>query len=317
MSSESVRGRVPVNIVMRTRNRPLLLERALDDVLRQTSDRWTLTVVNDGGDPAAVDDLVAERRERFAGRVDVLHNARSRGMEAASNQAVRHVESDFVAVHDDDDTWAPDFLAAAVTALEDDDARGAVAVRTEIVWEEVVGARVVERGREVFLPERRDVTLTDLLRFNSCVPISMLYRRERLVEIGLFDESLTVTGDWEANVRLAARHPIGYLGDRTRAFWHQRRGSSGDLGNSVITLGDDHRRFDRQVRDRALRAWVQENGTGLPLYLTRFADDRFDEMRHRLDDTLARLDRIERMLRRWPFEMVKSGVRRVLPGRRR
>lgn len=316
MSSEPVRGRVPVNIVMRTRNRPLLLARALEDVLAQTSDAWTLTVINDGGDRAVVDDLVAERQDRFAGRVDVLHNPRSRGMEAASNQAVGHVESEFVAVHDDDDTWAPDFLAATTVALEDDLALGAVAVRTEIVWEEVFGARVVERAREIFLPARRDVTLTDLLRFNSCVPISMLYRRDRLTDIGLFDESLTVTGDWEANVRLAARYPIGYLGDATRAFWHQRRDSSGDLGNSVITLGDDHRRFDRHVRDRELRAWVQENGTGLPLYLTRFTDDRFDEMRERLDDTLARLDRIERMLRRWPFEMVKSAVRRILPGRR-
>ena len=74
-----------VGIIMRTKNRPLLLERALNDVLRQVFTDWTMVIVNDGGDPAPVDDLVRRYAEAFRGRVAVVHNRTSVGMEAASN----------------------------------------------------------------------------------------------------------------------------------------------------------------------------------------------------------------------------------------
>ncbi len=37
-----------VDIVMRTKDRPVFLARALDDVLAQTFTDWRLTIVNDG-----------------------------------------------------------------------------------------------------------------------------------------------------------------------------------------------------------------------------------------------------------------------------
>ncbi len=292
-----------VNIVMRTRNRPVLLSRALDDVLGQEYLGWVLTVVNDGGDRATVDDLV-ERRAGLRDRVRVIHNESSVGMEAASNQGVHAVESDFVAIHDDDDTWHPLFLSRTSEWLDDNPESPAVSARTEIVWEEITGRIVREVSRETFLPDRTQVTFFDLLRFNTCVPISLLYRRERLVQVGLFDETLSATGDWECNLRLAATGQLGFLRE-TLAFWHQRAGQSGDLGNSVIAAREAHRDLDRLVRDRALRAYVGDHGAGLPLYLTRFLDDRFDEMRERLD-------RIERAnATRFP-ERVIAAARRVL-----
>src|SRR3954469_6936057 len=134
--------RPAVAIVMRTRDRPVLLRRALADVCAQTHRGWRLVVVNDGGGAAEVDRLVAEQPE-MAGRVTVLHNGEPRGMEAASNQGVEASDSDYIAVHDDDDTWHPTFLARTAAHL---DATGdaAVAVRTEIVWERVEGEQVVE-----------------------------------------------------------------------------------------------------------------------------------------------------------------------------
>lgn len=300
-----------VNIVMRTRNRPQLLARALDDVLAQSSPSWSLTIVNDGGDPEPVDALVAERSDAFANRVLVLHNPNSRGMEAASNQGILARESLYVAVHDDDDTWHPAFLDTTARWLDEvaNASAPAVAVRTEIVWEEVRGTSVRELSRETFLPDRTQITLTDLIRFNACVPISMLYRRASLIEVGLFDESLPVAGDWECNLRLASTAQIGFLASLVLAYWHQRPGAVGDLGNSVVALREDHRAQDALVRDRALRNSVADDGLGLPLYLTRFLDDRFDEMRQRLDT-------LEQLARDRPFERMKRLVRAVLSPRR-
>jgi len=254
-----------VDIVMRTKDRSLLLARALDDVLGQTHRSWFLTVVNDGGDPDAVDALVAARSAAWDGRVRVIHHRESAGMEAAANAAIRASENPWIAIHDDDDTWDPRFLERTVAWLAEHPDAPAVGVRTEIVW------------------ELTQVTLAQLLRFNCCVPISLLYRRTALEAVGLFDEALAVVGDWECNVRLAVHGPLGFLADEPLAFWRQRPGLTGVLGNSVITQHDAHRRADREVRDRELRVAIQRDGTGIPLYLTRFLDDRFDELHRRLD----------------------------------
>ena len=284
-----------VNIVMRTKDRPGLLTRAIDDVLAQSYEDWTLTLVNDGGDSARVDSVVSSRADILGDRVEVIHNAHSRGMEAASNQAVRRGQAEFVAIHDDDDTWAPSFLAATVAHLQSHP-QSAVAVRTEIVWERISNDHVEEISREVFLPQLSSVTLFDLLRFNTCVPISLLIRRSALDAVGLFDESLPVTGDWECNLRLAAHGGIGFIDGVPLAYWHQRPASTGPLGNSVVDSAGLHRIMDRQVRDRALRGYVGEAGLGLPLYLTRFLDDRFDEVRDSLQSLSSRTNELERQL---------------------
>lgn len=293
-----------VNIVMRTKNRELLLARAVDDVLSQSFSDWSLTIVNDGGRPAAVDAIVAHRASALRGRARVLHNDVSLGMEAASNQGARSVSSEFVAVHDDDDSWGVDFLRTTVAWLGAASSAPAVAVRTAIIWEEVLGGRVSEISREIFLPELQQVTLFDLLRFNTCVPISLLYRRSALDDVGFFDESLGVGGDWECNLRLAAIGTIGFLPDVPLAYWHQRPTADGDMGNSVISLNDAHRRMDRLIRDRALRAHVDADGAGLALYLTRFIDDRFDEVRERLD-------RLESSVNGSPVRRLARRIRRV------
>ena len=150
----------------------------------------------------------------------MLHNEVSRGMEAASNQGVAAVEAEFVAVHDDDDTWHPAFLEHTVAHLRATD-DVAVAVRTEIVRERLDGDAVVEVGREVFEPDVHSFTLFDLLRANRAVPISLLYRRDLHEEIGPFREDLPVVGDWEFNLRLAqSGRPAGFLDGEPLAFWH-------------------------------------------------------------------------------------------------
>jgi glycosyltransferase involved in cell wall biosynthesis len=268
-----------VAVVMRTRDRPLLLQRALTDVCAQTSADWHLVVVDDGGDAVVVDEVVG-RHPGLRGRVTALHNPTPRGMEAASNQGVRASSSEFVAIHDDDDTWHPEFLERTVAHLR---ATGdvAVTVRTQIVWERVVGDRIEEEGREVFAADVHSFTLAELLRTNREVPISLLYRRSVHEEIGPFREDLPVVGDWEFNLRLAqSGHSVGFLDGEPLAFWHQRREAEGEMANSVIALAQQHRAADLLVRDEALRSYVRRNGVGGLLYLTGYVQTEIDHLHH-------------------------------------
>ena len=272
---------VPVAIVLRTRDRPVLLRRALADFCAQTFAGWRLVVIDDGGDPAEVEKLIAEQ-PGLAERATVVHNAVPRGRAVTWNQGLAAADSEYVAVHDDDDTWHPSFLARTVAHL---DATGgaAVAVRAAIVWEHVEGEEIVEREREVFMPHLRSITLFDLIRTNRIVPIALLYRRSVHDEIGPVREDLPVVEDWEFNLRLAAAHPIAFLDGEPLAFWHQRREAEGPLANSVIDLQSDHRAEDLKVREEALQEHAARFGLGGLLYYTKYFQTEFDHVHGRFE----------------------------------
>jgi glycosyltransferase involved in cell wall biosynthesis len=270
-----------VAIILRTRDRPVLLRRALADVCAQTFQDWQLVVVNDGGDAEEVERLLAEQKA-LADRTTVLHHPRSVGRPAAWNRGLQAADAEYVAVHDDDDTWHPTFLQRTVAHLEGT-AEVAVAARTEIVWERLDGDDVVEQGREPFFPDLPAVTLFDLIRTNRVVPIALLYRRSVHDEIGPVREDLPVVEDWEFNLRLAAAHPIALLDGPPLAFWHQRREAEGALANSVIELDGEHRAEDLKVRDEALREHVGRYGAGALLYVTSYFQREFDHVHGRFE----------------------------------
>ena len=269
-----------VAIIMRTKNRSLLLDRAVRDVVGQSFQDWTLVVVNDGGDPLEVDPVIDRHRQELAGRVHVLTHESSKGMEAASNAGIAASSSEFIAVHDDDDTWHPEFLQRTVEYLRSTQEAG-VGVRTEIVFERLVDGGVEEISREIFEPGIRAISLFDTLRSNRCVPISLLYRRSVHDAVGYFDETLDVVGDWEFLLRVLQHNSIGFIDGEPLAFWRQRRESTGDLGNSVIVADQAHHVFDRAVRERYLRSYVSETGLGGLLYLTRHQDGEIGHFHHR------------------------------------
>ncbi|MGR9051111.1 MAG: glycosyltransferase family 2 protein [Gammaproteobacteria bacterium] len=99
-----------VAIITRTKNRNILLRRAIESVLGQHFRNWLMVIVNDGGDAEAVDRLVAEYESQFRGRSKVIHNPNSLGMEAASNVGIKNSDSRYLVIHDDDDSWHPAFL---------------------------------------------------------------------------------------------------------------------------------------------------------------------------------------------------------------
>jgi glycosyltransferase involved in cell wall biosynthesis len=290
-----------VAIIMRTKDRPLLLERALDDVLAQTLADWRLVIVNDGGDPEPVRRLVEAREQRFRGRCRILSHRRSVGMEAASNRGLAASDSEFVVIHDDDDTWDPQFLQRAVAFLERPSCTDAgVMARTEIVYEQIDdrdGEKSVrETGRALFWAEQSSITLSELLSINRGVPICFLYRRSLHGLVGDFDESLPAVGDWEFNLRVASSASIGFLPGRPLAFWHQRPSALGADGNSMFAGKSLHEKHDLAVRERHLREWTDRNGIGLPLWMAREVQDLRGRLEQMQDGQQQLLEQNRRLL---------------------
>jgi glycosyltransferase involved in cell wall biosynthesis len=251
-----------VSIITRTKNRPLLLVRALASVGSQSFTDWEHLIVNDGGEPGPVDALVGDRA-----RTRVIHNPHSLGMEAASNVGLRTATGELVIIHDDDDSWEREFLEATVGYLDEhasDPFAAGVITHALKVQERIDGNQVVKLDVSPVNDWIETVTLYRLAANNPFPPISFLYRRAVLEEIGYYREDLPVCGDWEFNLRFAARYEIGVV-PRPLANYHQRVAlQDGIHANSVFFGGGlILRKWESRIRNDLLRRDLRDGKIGL------------------------------------------------------
>lgn len=293
-----------VAIIVRTKDRPLFLRRALENIAQQTFTDYTVAIVNDGGDPGTVDNILAETPGLT--HATAIHNPHSTGMEAASNTGIRATDSTYIAIHDDDDLWEPNFLAVTVAELERT-GEHMVTVRTDEYFE-----RITDTGLE-FIESRpfwgilNDITVQDLTRINRAVPISILHRRTLHDTLGYYREDLPVTGDWEFNLRVASRHPILFV-DQNLAHWSKRPDAQGADANSVHAGEILHSIYDGRVRAQAIREDLATSGNiGPYLFQAHLANQVDGSVGHNIDLTHrvlaelttinAKLDTIEQLTR--------------------
>lgn len=290
-----------VGIVVRTKDRAVFLRRALASITGQTHFDWECVIVNDGGDPAVVDSLVAGLSAADRAKIRTIHSEQSRGRWVSANAGVLATATPLVVLHDDDDTWEPAFLEQAVAYLDANPSQGGIVSRVEIIWERREGEVITEIGREQFQPQLTDPLYANQLLFNRFVPIAFVYRRSLHEEFGLYDEALPVIGDWVFTSKVLAAQSLEFLDGPPLANWHQRVGDNGADGNSVIAASGDHERYDRRIRDAALREYVRENGDGLVLYLTKYIDDRLTQSEQTIRDDMRRefLATTEGRMRNW------------------
>src|ERR1700733_9616391 len=95
-----------VSVIIPTLNRPKLLLRAIDSVLRQTHREIEIIVVVDRPDP----DTVSAVRSVDDPRLQLIVNPYSMTAAGARNAGADHATGEWIAFLDDDDEWLPNKL---------------------------------------------------------------------------------------------------------------------------------------------------------------------------------------------------------------
>jgi glycosyltransferase involved in cell wall biosynthesis len=276
-----------VAILTRTKDRPVTLARALLSVLSQTHADWHLYLVNDGGDPAVVERLVQSHETPFQGRLSLLHHPESLGMEAASNAALAMAQGDFIVVHDDDDTWHPDFLAATVSFLcrPENIAYAAVTTNCTVIHERIESGIIIEEQRSDNPFWQNQIDTARLLSRNSIPVNTLLVRKSAVDAIGPFNAALPVLGDWDFNLRILLVGDIATI-DRPLAYYHWRRsGEQGAYGNSVMAGSERHALYDVLYRNSLVRQLLQKEPSylGLMQVVMRHAEDQTAQLLRQID----------------------------------
>lgn len=277
-----------VGIIIRTRDRPVTLPRALASVKNQSFVDWQVAIVNDGGDREALEALVREHLPDASDRVRLVHHETSRGRWPAANAGVKALDCRYLVIHDDDDSWQPQFLARTVTELSGaDEGIGGVLTRIVEITEKIVDGKPVTRRRRPFRPGLQAITIGEMARRNQVSTIAFLYRRDLHDRVGMYDETLPVLGDWEFYLRVLRHYDIRLI-DEPLANYHKRHGASDDAyANTVIGGISQHYETDARIRNRLFRQDLEAGVVGIGTLATLgrrggTMDDLAQEMVRRL-----------------------------------
>jgi glycosyltransferase involved in cell wall biosynthesis len=246
-----------VAVITRTKNRPTMLRRAMLSVLAQTFKNWHHYIVNDGGNASTVSEAVREYEGRYDGRVTVIHNPASFTMEAASDVGILAGNEEYLTIHDDDDTWEPAFLDRTVSRLDplsEDPEYGGVVTQARVIVERMVGDDIKTISSHIF-NEYTHIGFADMLKRNWYPPICLVFRRIAMEQVGLYDTTLPVLGDWDFHLRLYRKFKVEVIPEPL-ANYHHRPGG-GDASNSVYKDAGSHQRYNVEYIDRIIKTELE------------------------------------------------------------
>ena len=174
-----------VTVVMAAHDEETYVERALRSVLHQSepADDYDVIVVDDGS--ADNTGLIASRFES----VLVLRNDRRLGLPASINRGIRAADSRFVVRVDADDYVHHDFIRVLRLFLELNPHMEAIAC-------------------DYMTVDEHEEHLAHVNALEEPIGCGIMFRKDRLIEIGLYDESFLMAEDVDLRLRFERNWPI-------------------------------------------------------------------------------------------------------------
>jgi glycosyltransferase involved in cell wall biosynthesis len=255
-----------ISIITRTLDRPLMLERALRSMLEQTFQDWQCVVV-DSGSSGSVERLAAKYKAELGGRLLHLPFVNPKpGMRGIPiNAGIKASQSEFITILDDDDTWAPDFLAKMVKALDQrphPQVRGAVSL-TRVLEESSVQSGLKPLREYELNPELNNVTLAHLAMVNRFCVHAFVYDRAALESVGLYPEDYPVLEDWHFNLRFLLHHDIVVVREFLSNYHIRPQETAGLAANSQTAELNDHKYHEARLINDAMREDLRTGKAGL------------------------------------------------------
>lgn len=193
------------SIIIPTKNRSAMLQRAMQSVLVQTDQEYEIIVVDDGSDAQeaeAIAQLVAATEKAKLIRVEV-----AQGAPRARNRAIATANGDIIALLDSDDWWRPDRLTLHRQAMAGPDIVLSynIAALTQGANEDVVG----KYGSAPHPNRAVDVSLAGRNYIGGCS--SVCFKAEAFRTVGGFDPDLPSCQDWDLWWRLIRQGALHFL----------------------------------------------------------------------------------------------------------
>ena len=187
-----------VSVIIPAYNVASYLRESVESVLNQTFSDYEIILINDGSpDTAEMERVIEPYRDKI---VYLLQE--NQGAGAARNKGLRAARGRYVAFLDGDDVWLPSFLSEMVSLLNSDRGYDLVYANALLFGESsVAGLTYMDTN-----PSSGEVTCESLLAERcNIITSGVLARKQPIIELGMFDESLQNSQDFDLWVRMAKR----------------------------------------------------------------------------------------------------------------
>jgi len=218
-----------VSIIVRTKDRPRLLMRALGSIAAQDYSPIEVVLVNDG--ERLNED---EARSIFHGgqSLKIVDN-RGRGRTVAANEGVKRASGEYISFLADDDIIYPDHVSTLIGFLARSDYRVAY---TESVFVHVEydaeNKEMVETKR--YPARTMDFSRETLLFYNYIPFMCLMSERGAIESVGGFDEAFEMCEDWDLTIRISRKYPFYHIGKVTSEYSIWSRDIQSIRNNEVL-----------------------------------------------------------------------------------
>jgi glycosyltransferase involved in cell wall biosynthesis len=264
----TARGTPRVSVILCVYNGARYLEQAIDSIRQQTFEDFEIVLIDDGSTDGSAQ--LVDRAAAADSRLRVIHQE-NRGLTRSLNVGLGIARGEYVARQDADDISRPTRLARQVGYL--DKHPTCVVVGTRYHKIDAAG-RVIGRSRP---PLGNFAIQRQLLRINAIAHSSAFFRRQAVLDLGGYDESLPVAQDYDLWCRLALRGTLANL----RPYLVARRQHDDRVGVRLVGAQEQARDLIRfRHCERLLgRAQVGWKGTWLQAAARRELARRPDDAR--------------------------------------
>ena len=192
-----------VSVIIPTYNSATFLPETIESVLAQTYEDYEIIVVDDGST-----DSTKEVLDPYSDKIKYIYQ-QNHGAGSARNTGIKHSQGEYIAFLDADDIWLPEKLHIQANYLDNNPE--IAMVYSQSLRISVGGKSLSKKSRDRNLPSGEVFNKLFLRNFIlTCTAV--MVRKRVLNTIGLFNESLITSEDWDLWLRIAREFKVSGIG---------------------------------------------------------------------------------------------------------
>lgn len=190
-----------VTVLMSVYNGEKYLREAIDSILNQTFRDFEFLIINDGSTDRTMEILESYNDPR----IKIINNERNIGLTKSLNKGLKMARGEYIARMDADDVSMPDRLKKQVDFLDDHQDYAVVGTFVKILNKDSEVICLLERPIE-------DTEIRGFLKRDNCIAHgSVMIRKTCLLDVGLYDELMERSQDYELWLRLSKKYRLANI----------------------------------------------------------------------------------------------------------
>ncbi len=188
-----------ISVIIPTYNRAHIVCETIDSVLAQTYKNYEIIVVDDGSE-----DNTKEILKKYGEKIIYIYQ-KNKGLPAARNTGIKHMKGEYAAFVDSDDLFLPTKLEEQMNVFDQNPEIAVVSTMAELIDDDA--HKLAGYKPQAF----NSCDFKGILESNFVVMSSTIVKKNVLLAVDMFDETLKTCEDWDIWIRILAEYKLYYL----------------------------------------------------------------------------------------------------------